>query len=86
MRAYYHKDFKKSYKKLPKKLQAQADEKILLFLEDPYNQLLNNHALTGKYMGYRSIKISGDWRAIYQLEISDLAYFVKIGTHSNLYK
>ncbi len=86
MRAYYQKGFKKSYKRLPEKLKIQANERIALFLEDPYNSLLNNHLLSGKYKGFRSINITGNYRAIYQLETQDLVYFVEIDTHSNLYK
>lgn len=86
MEAYLHKDFKKSFKKLSRSLQIQVDERILLFCEDQFSQLLNNHALKGKYEGFRSINISGDLRAIYKMLADNLAYFVEIDTHSNLYK
>ena len=86
MLASYHKNFKKSYKKLSVKVIQKVNERILLFLEDPFNSQLNNHSLSGKYNGYRSINISGDLRAIYKLLNINLAHFIKIDTHSNLYK
>ena len=86
MRAYYHKSFKKAYKKLSQKLKARSNERILLFLDDPYHPILNNHPLSGKYNGCRSINVSGDLRAIYKLIEDDLAYFIEIGTHGKLYK
>jgi addiction module RelE/StbE family toxin len=86
MRASYHKDFKKAYRKLSGNLKQKANERILLFLEEPFNPLLNNHALAGKYLGYRSINVTGDFRAVYKLLDSDIAHFVDLNTHSNLYK
>jgi mRNA-degrading endonuclease YafQ of YafQ-DinJ toxin-antitoxin module len=36
-------------------------------------------------MGCGSIDITSDWRALYK-EHSGVAYFVEMGTHSQLYK
>lgn len=80
----YHKDFKKKYKKLSKNFQEKFDDRILLFRENEFNPILNNHSLQGKYLGYRSINITGDLRALYQKE-DDTVIFVAIDSHSNLY-
>jgi len=55
-------------------------------LNDSMNQLLSNHALTGRWDGYRSINISGDLRAVYEMIDKDMVYFVAFGSHSQLYK
>lgn len=81
----YHKDFKKNYQKLSNKIQKKFDERILLFQEDQLSPLLNNHSLQGKYLGCRSINITGDLRAIYRKEDDDTVTFVAIDSHSNLY-
>lgn len=87
MLASYHKNFKKSYTKLPLKIKQKANERISLFLEQPFNPLLNNHALTGKYRGFRSINVTGDFRAVFEvLEEGNLANFVALDIYSNLYK
>jgi len=86
MRIYFNKKFRKAFLKMNKSTQNQADEKLFLFQKDPYSEILNNHSLKGRYKGYRSINITGDIRAIYQLEKDDLAYFVEMDTHGNLYK
>lgn len=44
-----------------------VDNKLRLFMDDPFSPLLNNHALQGEVAGLRSINISGDWRALYSL-------------------
>ncbi|OGE84471.1 MAG: hypothetical protein A2846_01020 [Candidatus Doudnabacteria bacterium RIFCSPHIGHO2_01_FULL_49_9] len=85
MRVRYHKDFEKKHKK-HRSLQARIDERIILFMTNPFHPILNNHALTGKYQGYRSINITGDYRAVYELLDKNNALFVDIDTHSNLYK
>jgi mRNA-degrading endonuclease RelE of RelBE toxin-antitoxin system len=39
------KNFIKSYKKLPRKIQDKFDEKFLLFIKNPFDISLNNHSL-----------------------------------------
>lgn len=81
----YHKNFAKKCKKLLPKIELQAQRRIALFQKDPHNTQLSNHALKGKYKGFRSINITGDWRAIFKRLSSDVIMFVDIDTHSNLY-
>ncbi|PID34910.1 MAG: type II toxin-antitoxin system mRNA interferase toxin, RelE/StbE family [candidate division SR1 bacterium] len=88
MRILRHKLFLKSFDKVPKKIQYQAIERLEIFLDHPFDPILRNHALKGKWIGFRSIDISGDYRIIFR-ELSDGKYelveLVKIGTHSQLY-
>lgn len=81
----YHKDFKKSYKKLTPKLRSKVDQKLLLFRQSPFATELHNHALVGAFSGYRSINITGDYRAIYREVSDDMIIFARLGTHSQLY-
>lgn len=83
MKIDYHKDFIKSYKKLPKKIQNKFKVRQLLFEKDEFNPVLNNHGLKGKWEGYRSINVSGDMRAIFRREAEEVI-FVAIDSHSNL--
>lgn len=85
MKIVFHRNFSKSYRRLTPKLKNQFKRKLKLFLEDPLNPLLNNHALHGAWRRFRSINISGDWRTIYQPVGDDSIEFVIIDTHSNLY-
>ncbi|MBI2483565.1 type II toxin-antitoxin system mRNA interferase toxin, RelE/StbE family [Candidatus Uhrbacteria bacterium] len=85
MRILFHKKFKKQVAKYPF-LKIQIDERIILFMNDPFHPLLNNHPLTGKWIGYRSVNITGDYRAIYEFVKEDVAFFVDMDTHSNLYQ
>ncbi len=85
MNLEFHKDFQKRYIKLRAGEKLKFQERQEIFLEDPSHPILNNHALKGKYEGYRSINIGGNLRAIYHLISSDTVLFVDIDTHSNLY-
>lgn len=81
----YKKDFNKKTKRLPVFIREPLAERLRLFVSSPHHPLLNNHALTGKWRGYRSINVTGDWRAIYQPINADIALFVDVDTHHNLY-
>ena len=86
----YSKTFDKQLRKSPLKIKIAFRKRLKLFLENAFHPLLNNHPLSGKLSGYRSINITGDWRAIYSSvnnakgEIT--VVFEMIGTHSQLYK
>lgn len=86
MRIRFHKNFRKQYQKLTKKQQKKAQERLGLFLENPFDPALKNHPLKGKYLDYRSINITGDLRAIYKHISSEECIFVVLDKHSHLYK
>ncbi len=79
------KSFDKDYKKCSLKVREAFKKRRNLFLENPYHRLLNNHKLTAKYAGYRSLNITGDIRAIYY-QSEDACTFIRISTHSELYE
>jgi addiction module RelE/StbE family toxin len=80
----YHKDFEKRYAKLPVKFQDKFDERLKIFINDSFAPELNNHGLHGKYIGCRSINVTGDLRAVYEVRENGVR-FLDIDTHSNLY-
>ena len=81
----FHRNFEKQYKKLKVSEKKKAQKRLLLFLQNPYHPVLNNHPLKGKYLDYRSFNITGNLRAIYKL-ISDIeVVFIAVDSHSNLY-
>ncbi len=85
MNINFHKSFKKKYKKLRLRERRKFDEKLKLFEINPFDPFLNNHPLCGKFKIFRSINITGDFRAIYSILDRDSVEFVDIDTHSNLY-
>jgi addiction module RelE/StbE family toxin len=81
----YSARFKKQYKKLPEKVQLRFDDRVTLFSTNPSHPILRNHPLVGNFVGYWSINISGDIRALYRYDGGDVIIFALIGTHSELY-
>ncbi len=81
----FHKNFVKQYRALPQRTRIKCDARLVAFRKDPFASSLRNHALHGVYKGYRSIDVTGDVRAVYEPVSEDLAYFIFIGTHSELY-
>ena len=53
-------------------------------MQDEFDPVLNNHALKGKYQGYRSINVTGTLRVLYKSE-GETVIFITIDAHSNLY-
>lgn len=83
----YHKDFQKAYKKLIKsnpRLKDKIISRLHLFLDNPKNFLLKDHALVGEMEELRSFSITSDIRIIY-VRYNDLIVFLDIGTHNQVY-
>ncbi len=85
MQVDFHNHFRKQYKKLSTKTKERFNERLVIFKDNPLTLELNNHTLHGKYAGCRSINVTGDIRAIYEVRERGIR-FLDIDTHSNLYK
>jgi len=85
MRVCFHRRFGKSYNKCPIKIREQFKKRLKLFLYNQHDPILENHVLHGEWRDFRSINITGDYRALYHYLENDLAEFFIIDTHSNLY-
>lgn len=77
--------FDKQYAKLNLKVKIAFKQRVEIFKSNPFDSRLRNHALKGKYLGYRSIDITGDMRALYTVKGSMIIIFAFVGTHSQLY-
>lgn len=85
MRIRYLKSFQKQVVKLRPAQLKRLKASIELFQIEPNHPDLYNHPLTGEWIGHRSIAFGGDWRVHYKI-VGDVAVFVALGTHSQLYK
>ena len=71
--------------KCPQDVRIKFIERLKIFKLNKHDSALNNHNLSGKYKEYKSINVSGNYRAIFE-ETPDHIKFIAIGTHSQLYK
>ncbi len=79
------KSFDKQYSRLNIKVKISFRRKLELFKVNPFDVSLRNHSLKGKYLGYRSIDVTGDIRALYITKGDTIIIFGFIGSHSQLY-
>ncbi len=64
MNIVFHKSFIKTSQRLSPKVKQKMSECLEMFVSDPLNNQLLNHALHTPYKGSYSIDITGDYRAI----------------------
>ena len=81
----FTKSFTKQFKKLRYNQQERFYERLEVFKKNPQDRVLRDHALKGKYKGFRSIDIEVDLRALYYVKGDVIVVFAIIGTHSQLY-
>lgn len=84
----YDPNFLVKLKKINVRIRNSFKKRLQDFIKDPLNPQLNNHPLSRNYLGYRSIDITSDWRAVYSEKSENqenVAFFVEIGTHKELY-
>lgn len=81
----YSKNFIKSAKKLSPRIREQVMERIERFSINPFDPVLRNHMLKGKWKDYGSINITGDYRALYLVRDEEIV-FDHVGTHAQLYE
>lgn len=77
--------FRKQHQKANANIKSAFLKRLKIFEQNPHDPILRNHVLSGNYKGFRSINITGDWRAIYS-EKGSIIIFEMLGTHSQLYR
>ena len=89
MRIVFSPEFRKDLKKLKRKdirITKRAQKQLKLFASNPKHRSLRIHKLTGHLKGYWSLSVTKSIRIIYQLRENDMAYFVQVGTHDDVYE
>ncbi len=76
------KKIKQKNGKLSKRIQKQ----LYLFSINPKHPSLRTHKLSASMNNLWSISITMDIRMVYILLSEDKAYFIKIGTHEEIYR
>ena len=64
-------------------LEKKFQERVAMFIPDRKDPVLKDHKLSGDF---RAFWITGDIRVIYILLPDNLALFIDIGSHNQVYK
>lgn len=81
MRILYLPKFAKQYKKLPQKIQETATKKETIFRENPFDQRLRTHKLSGVLAEYWAFSVNASHRIIFDFTKNDTVRFYQIGHH-----
>ena len=80
--------FKKTFKKKIKnnrKLEEKFWEKVHIFIENPFENSLRTHKLSGQLSELWSFAVDYDVRIIFYFEEPEKAVFIDIGSHDEVY-
>jgi len=80
-RIYYSSKFEKALGKMPQFVKRAFIKRGKLFLSNAFHPSLDAHPLHGKYMGFWSFTVIGQYRVMFAFRDSHYADFVNIGTH-----
>ena len=84
MTIYYHPRFQRSYRGLESQIKADAEERVALFLIDPFDIRLDTHRLHGKLKKQWSFSVNNRYRILFEFlnKAKDEIVFLDVGTHS----
>lgn len=80
--------FKRSFKKVIKNNKSLEEKfwlAVELFCNDPFNERLHTHKLSGKLKGLWAFRIDYDLRLIFFFSDKDHAVFTDVGKHDEVY-
>ena len=83
MKIVFYPLFQRSYKRLDRRIQLLADEKIAIFGRDAFDPRLHTHQLHGKLKNVWSFSVDARHRVLFIFldDPRDSAAFVDIGSH-----
>lgn len=82
MKIIYTTKFSREYKKLPLQLKYLAEEREIIFRNNPFDSRLKTHKLKGKLKGFLAFSIDYRFRIIFEIsKDSKIAYFHSVSDH-----
>ncbi len=82
MKIYYSTKFSREYKRLSLHLQELAEEKEIIFCNNPFDPRLRTHALEGRFKGFWAFWIDYKNRIIFDFKEKGVVMFHSVGDHS----
>ncbi len=85
MEIHYTNHFVRKYKKLPREIKDLAKDKEKIFRDNPFDNILKTHKLSGKMGGRWSFSITHSYRIIFRMLENNIFVFHDVGNH-DIYK
>ncbi|OHA89575.1 MAG: hypothetical protein A3C70_02350 [Candidatus Zambryskibacteria bacterium RIFCSPHIGHO2_02_FULL_43_14] len=77
--------FDKKFRKQSIQIKTAFKNRVEIFLKNSDDPILKIHRLSGKLRDLWSFNVTGDVRVVFDRSRREIAIFVDIGTHSELY-
>jgi len=81
MKIYYSSKFEREYKRLPTKIKLLAEKRERIFRQNPFDQRLKTHKLTGKLRDFWSFSLNESLRIIFEFADEKTIWFHSVGSH-----
>ncbi len=78
--------FKRSFKKMPRIIKENFENKIDIFREHPFSTKLNTHKLHGNLEEYYAFYLQDGYRVLFEFLDNNCVILVNIGNHDNYSK
>lgn len=86
VRLLYSRQFIKSAKRIPNNQGLKLANFLEILKINPFDSKLHTKALSGKFSGLYSFRISRDWRVIFQFTSPYEIKLVELGNRKDIYK
>ena len=86
MKVVYNNDFVKSAKLIPKPIQIKLSTVIEILKINPFYPKLHTKPLVGELKGFYSLRITRDWRVIFNFINSETIFLVVVAHRKDIYK
>ncbi|MFA5310561.1 MAG: type II toxin-antitoxin system mRNA interferase toxin, RelE/StbE family [Candidatus Paceibacterota bacterium] len=81
MTIVYTSKFEREYKHLPEEVKDLAEQKQIIFQNNPFDAPLNTHKLKGKMKDYWSWSINYKYRIIFYFKNKKEVWYLSVGDH-----
>ena len=77
--------FIRAFKKLPRQIQDDFEEKISLFIKNPRHPQLRTHPLKGKFRECLAFQLEDGYRVLFEFSNPNTVNLLDVGPH-NIYR
>ena len=78
--------FRRSYRKQPRHIQEDFDQKIILMQSEPFHPALGTHKLSGDLADYYSFYLRDGFRVLFDFVEPNVILLVNVGSHDDYRK
>lgn len=86
MKIIYTTKFSREYKKLSSQLKNLAEEREIIFRNNPFDSRLKTHKLKGKFRGFLAFSIDYKHRIIFEISKDEKTFYFHSVSNHDIYR